>query len=134
MPLSHRRVVAPLAPPPSCRIIDCRRNAPALTRRKAPQLPHEPARIPNRQNALQLIDSEIARLNDAKLPGLADHLRGVAELIRSGSLAVSRIDENGMTFEPTEKGRKTGLHDLLPGSAASNGRGTLIIEEARWQQ
>ncbi|MCH9009846.1 MAG: hypothetical protein IIC21_04385 [Chloroflexi bacterium] len=94
-------------------------------------MPQEPTRIPNQQNALQLIDSEITRLSDAKLPGLADHLRGVAELIRSGSLAVSKIDENGMTFEPTEKGKKTGLHNLLPGSATSNGRATLIIEEAR---
>lgn len=93
--------------------------------------PQEPAHAPSQQSALQLIDSEIARLSEAKLPGLADHLRGVAELIRTGSLAVSKIDENGMTFEPTEKGKKTGLHDLLPGSAASNGRGTLIIEEAR---
>ena len=109
------------------------KNSPALNPRKAHQLPQEPAQIPNQQDALQLIDSEIARLNDAMLPGLADHLRGVAELIRSGSLAVSKIDESGMTFEPTEKGKKTGLHDLLPGSATSNGRGTLIIEEARQQ-
>ncbi len=95
-----------------------------------PQLPqHQPTDLPNQQNALQLIDSEIARLADAKLPGLADHLRGVADLIRTGQLAVSKIDESGMTFEPTEKGEKTGLHDLLPGSKASNGRGTLIIEE-----
>ncbi len=99
-----------------------------------PQQPTNHPDLPNQQDALQLIDSEIARLNDAKLPGLADHLRGVAELIRSGRLAVSKIDENGMTFEPTEKGKKTGLHDLLPGSATSNGRGTLIIEEAREPQ
>ena len=96
-------------------------------------MPQDPGKIPNQQDALQLIDSEIARLSDAMLPGLADHLRGVAELIRSGRLSVSKIDENGMTFEPTEKGKRTGLHDLLPGSAASNGRGTLIIEEAREQ-
>lgn len=92
---------------------------------------HKPTHAPTQQNALQLIDSEIARLDGAKLPGLADHLRGVADLIRTGRLAVSKLDENGMTFEPTEKGMKTGLHDLLPGSATSNGRGTLIIEEAR---
>ena len=94
-------------------------------------MPQQPAHIPNQQDALQLIDSEITRLSDAMLPGLADHLRGVADLIRSGRLSVSKIDKNGMTFEPTEKGKRTGLHDLLPGSAASNGRGTLIIEEAR---
>ena len=93
------------------------------------ELPQQSADASNPRDALQLIDTEIVRLNDAKLPGLADHLRGVAELIRTGRLKVSKIDENGMTFEPTEKGKKTGLHDLLPGSRATNGRGTLIIEE-----
>ena len=82
-----------------------------------------------KQEALELIDREITRAKEAKLPGISDHLRGLAAHIREDRLAVARIDEDGMTFLPTEEGRKAGLDQLLPISGEPRRGQKLIIEE-----
>ncbi|NQW17844.1 MAG: hypothetical protein HQ478_10215 [Chloroflexi bacterium] len=82
-----------------------------------------------KQEALELIDREIERAKDARLPGISDHLRGLAAHIRDDRLIVARIDEDGMTFLPTEEGRKAGLDQLDPTPGATRRGQKLIIEE-----
>ena len=82
-----------------------------------------------KQEALELIDREISRAKEAKLPGISDHLRGLAAHIREDRLTVARIDEDGMTFLPTEAGREAGLDQLVPTSGETRRGQKLIIEE-----
>ena len=79
--------------------------------------------------ALDIFEREIARLTTAKLPGLADHIREIGDLIRQGHLAVLKIDDDGMVFQPTEAGKQAGL-DQWPPAAGTPSRGQkMIIEE-----
>jgi len=87
----------------------------------------EPARL----ETLALIGAEVERLDGAGLVGLANHLRGLADLIEKRHISVSKLDDRGITFEVTELGVQSGVSEFLPSPGDPAEPRTVTIEEVR---
>lgn len=82
-------------------------------------------------DTLALIGSEVGRMEAAGMMGLANHLRGLANLIHEGHLAVTNLDDLGITFEVTELGKASGVGHFLSLSEQPFEPQTVTIEEIR---
>ena len=94
-------------------------------------MPQDKQSIPQKASidTLTLIGSEVGRMEAAGMMGLANHLRGLANLIHEGHLAVTNLDDRGITFEVTELGKESGVGHFLSLSEQPFEPQTVTIEE-----
>lgn len=78
-------------------------------------MPQDNKSVPEKASidTLALIGSEVGRMEAAGMMGLANHLRGLANLIHEGHLAVINLDDQGITFEVTKLGKESGVGHFL---------------------